>query len=120
MKHLKRVKRLSTRLWTKFRKEGYKELLPSLGLEGQEKAVMRFQKGCVWGKGYLARAVASLKRKYLGTSLVVQWLNICFAIQGTRLRSLVGGWGTKIPHTSKQLSQCVATIEAALEPACHN
>ena len=28
--------------------------------------------------------------------------------------------GTKIPHTSKQLSQGVATTGAALEPGCHN
>ena len=99
MNHLKRVKKLSARLWTEFRKEGYKELIPSLGLEGQEKAVMRFQKGCVWGEGYLARAVASLERKYLGTSLVVQWLSICLAIQGTRVGSLVGGLRSHIPQS---------------------
>ena len=40
-------------------------MLPSLGLEGQEKAVMRVQRGWVWGEGYLAGVVAFLKMKHL-------------------------------------------------------
>ena len=30
------------------------------------------------------------KLSYPGTSLVVQWLRICLAMQGTRVQSLVG------------------------------
>jgi len=32
-----------------------------------------------------------------GTSLLVQWLSICLAMQGTHT-SLIPGEGTKIPH----------------------
>ena len=49
----------------------------------------------------------SLDKEYMrGTSLVVQWLGICLAVQGTKVRSLVRelrslgqipGQGTKIP-----------------------
>ena len=39
----------------------------------------------------------------IGTSLGVQWLRICLAMQGTFM-GLIPGWGTKIPHASEQLS----------------
>ena len=43
-------------------------------------------------------------------SLVVQWLRICLATQGTRVRSLA----RKIPHAVGQLSLCSTTIEPVL------
>ena len=44
---------------------------------------------CVFG------SQESLRR---GTSLVVQWLRILLAVQGTQVRS--PGWGTQIPHAA--------------------
>ena len=34
-------------------------------------------------------------------SLVVQWLRICLAMQGTR--GSIPGWGNKVPHVVEQL-----------------
>ena len=57
-----------------------------------------------------------------GTSLVVQWLGIRLPMQGTGVRSLVGG--TKIPHAVVQVSPGAATGKKTAccneEPACHN
>ena len=43
--------------------------------------------------------------KGCGTSLLVQWLRICYAMQGTQVWSL----RTKIPHVMEQLSPQEAT-----------
>ena len=42
-----------------------------------------------------------------GTSLVVQGLRICLAMQGTEVRSLT----SMIPHVAGQLSLCATTTE---------
>ena len=49
-----------------------------------------------------------------GTSLVVQWLRVCFAVQGTQVQSLV--WED---HTAmEQLTPCATTTEARAPKAC--
>ena len=44
-----------------------------------------------------------------GTALVVQWLGICSAMQGTQIQSLV--WEHKIPHAAEKFSPYPATAE---------
>ena len=53
----------------------------------------------------------NLKKKKSGPSLVVRWLRICLAIQGTQV-PLVPGWGTKIPHALEQLSPGATATKA--------
>ena len=58
-----------------------------------------------------------VKKTFKGTSLVVQELRICLAIQGMQVRFLVG---ELIPHPTGQLSLSTATLgQCALEPAGH-
>ena len=37
----------------------------------------------------------------LGTSPVVQWLKLCFSMQGVQVRSLVGELRSHMPHDQK-------------------
>ena len=48
--------------------------------------------------------------RYLRTSLVVQWLKICLAMQGNS--GSTPGQGTKIPHAMQQLSLHTTTKES--------
>lgn len=54
-----------------------------------------------------------------GTSMVVQCLRICLAMQGTRVWSLLGELESHIPHSDwvPQLESPSATVKV---PACHN
>ena len=54
-----------------------------------------------------------LKNMLLGTSLVAQWLRICFQCRGQRFDLWLG---TKIPHAEGQLSLCTTTRD----PVHHN
>ena len=49
----------------------------------------------------------AIKSLLTSTSRVVQWLRTCLAIHGTQIWPL----GTKIPHTTEQLSLCVTVRE---------
>ena len=40
-----------------------------------------------------------LKKKWIGTSLVVQWLSLCASTLGGA--GLIPGWGTRFPHTNQ-------------------
>ena len=51
--------------------------------------------------------------KTLGTSLVVQWLRICFPMAGNA--GLIPGWGTKIPRAAGKLKSFCTR-----EPVRHN
>ena len=57
------------------------------------------------------------------TSLVVQWLKICFPMQGTRVRSLVGELRSHMlqgndAHVPQLLSPCTTTTESTCSGAC--
>ena len=52
----------------------------------------------------------------LGTSLMVQWLKNLPCNAG--VVGLIPGWGSKIPHTTGQLSLCAMTTEPMHSGAC--
>ena len=52
------------------------------------------------------------KKKWAGTSLVVQWLRIHLAMKGRDMGS-IPGQGTKISYASEQLNPPAATAEPA-------
>ena len=61
------------------------------------------------------------KNENTGTSLVVQWLRICLAVQGTRVRILVGELWSHMPQSSWA---CVLKLESlhttTKDPACRS
>ena len=50
----------------------------------------------------------SLSRPFLGTSLVVQWLRLCFPMQGVQ----VPGWGAKTPHVLWPKNQNIKQMQS--------
>ena len=68
--------------------------------------------GCYWCKYCLVAKdkMAGIKFLRIGTSFVVQWLRIQFAMQGVWVWSL--DQGTRIPHAKEQLSQRATTRES--------
>ena len=63
---------------------------------------------------HITDAQINLKKNWFGTSLVVQWLRICLALQGTRVQS--PGQGNEITPAEEQLSPRATTTE----PMCHS
>ena len=53
-------------------------------------------------RGHPGLSHTEIKKLYAGSSLVIQWLRIHLAMQGTQVQILLGR--TKIPHAVEQLS----------------
>ena len=93
-----------------------KALIDSVPVEGllprwpTSPCVLRWQKG--WG----SPLGSLLKRTWIRTSLVVQWLRIYLAMQGTGSTS---GPGTKIPHVATK-PMCHSYWASTLELGSHN
>ena len=67
---------------------------------------------------FIAVVIMITKNWKQGPSLVVQWLAICLAIQGTQVQSLVGGWDPIRCRTIKPAHHSLLSL-CALEPKHH-